>query len=47
MFYFNKNLNDKNKQKDLINFRRKRKFILNKPINGKIFGRGDIVTINF
>jgi ribosomal protein L19 len=47
MLYFLLNLTNRSKQKDLIISRRKRKFILNKPINGKFFSRGDIMTINF
>lgn len=47
MIYFLKGLKLRNKRKDLINFRRKRKFILNNPLNGKIFSKGDILTVNF
>jgi ribosomal protein L19 len=47
MLYFLLNTKLRNRKRDLINFRRKRKFILNNPINGKVFTRGDILTINF
>jgi hypothetical protein len=47
MFYFLLDFKLRNKKRDLINFRRKRRFILNNPLNGKIFNKGDILTINF
>lgn len=49
MLYFNLFFNkfkDKKKQ-ELINFRKKRTSILKQPIMGKIFTRGDILTVNF
>lgn len=36
-----------NKKRELINSRRKRKCILGKPQMGKLFSRGDILTVNF
>ena len=36
-----------NKKRELINSRRKRKCILGKPEMGKLFTRGDILTVNF
>ena len=47
MLYFLLKFKLIDKKRDLIKFRRKRRFILNNPINGKFFKRGDILTINF
>jgi len=47
MLYFLLNNKLRDKKKELINFRKKRKFILNTPKLGKTFTRGDIITINF
>lgn len=47
MIYFLINSKLRDKKKELINFRKKRKFILNNPKLGKTFTRGDILTINF
>lgn len=47
MTYFltNNKLNDR--KRELINLRRKRKSILGNPNMGKLFTRGDILTVNF
>jgi hypothetical protein len=47
MLYFLINNKLRDKKKELINLRKKRKFILNTPKLGKTFTRGDIITINF
>jgi len=47
MNYFLLNNKLKDKKKELINLRKKRNCILNKPSMGKIFTRGDIITVNF
>lgn len=47
MLYFLINNKYRDKKKELINFRKKRKFILDNPKLGKSFTRGDIITINF
>jgi len=44
-FLFSQKLNSKGRE--WINLRRKRKSILKKPKMGKVFSRGDILTVNF
>ena len=47
MNYFLNNYNILNKKQELIFKRKNRKLILNKPNLGKLFTRGDILTLNF
>jgi hypothetical protein len=47
MNYFLINKNAKDKKRELINLRRRRKCILGRPNMGKLFTRGDILTVNF